>query len=55
MRVETLGSEEEIEEKHGCADGLEWARAYVARLNEKEKEDRETIKAEFSPSERIRP
>ena len=25
-RVETLGSEEEIEKKYGCPDGLEWAK-----------------------------
>ena len=36
-RVKTLGSEEEIEAKYGCADGLEWAKAYVAKLNEEEK------------------
>ena len=52
-RVETLGSEEEIEKKHGCADGLEWAKAYVARLNEAEKLGKEKIKVELSPTERI--
>lgn len=35
-RVETLGSEEEIEAKYGCPDGLEGAKAYVAKLNEEE-------------------
>ena len=29
-RVETLGTAEDIEKKHGCADGLAWARKYVA-------------------------
>lgn len=52
-RVETLGSEEEIEQKYGCADGLEWAKAYVARLNEEEKIGKEKIKVELSPAERI--
>ncbi len=54
-RVETLGSEEEIEKKYGCPDGLEWAKAYVARLNEEKKIQKEGIKIELSPSERINP
>lgn len=54
-RVEILGSEEEIEKKHGCPDGLEWAKAYVARLNEENKIKKERIKVELSPSERINP
>ncbi len=52
-RVEILGSEEEIEKKHGCPDGLEWAKAYVAQLNEEKKINKEKIKVELSPSERI--
>lgn len=54
-RIETLGSEEEIEKKHGCPDGLEWAKAYVARLNEEEKLGKETVTAQFSPTIRINP
>lgn len=54
-RVETLGSEEEIEEKYGCEDGLQWAKEYVARLNAEEKSGKENVKAEFSPRERIEP
>lgn len=54
-RVETLGSEEEIEEKYGCSDGLEWAKAYVSRLNEEKRNSKEKIKIELSPSERINP
>lgn len=54
-RVEILGSEEEIEKKHGCPDGLEWAKAHVARLNEENKIKKERIKVELSPSERINP
>lgn len=55
-RIETLGSEEEIEKKYGCPDGLEWAKAYVAQLNEEEKLGKDKIiKAEFSPVERISP
>lgn len=53
-RVETLGTEEEIEKKYGCADGLEWAKAYVEKLNNEEKiEKKEVVRAEFSPVERI--
>lgn len=52
-RVETLGTEEEIEEKYNCPDGLEWAKAYVAELNEKERLGQRTVKVEFSPTERI--
>ena len=54
-RVETLGSEEEIESKYGCEDGLEWAKEYVARLNEEERSRKEIVKAEFSQTERIPP
>mgnify|MGYP002544892531 CR=1 FL=1 len=54
-RVETLGTEEDIERRHGCADGLAWARAYVARLNEEEKRGKELVRAEFSPVGRIAP
>lgn len=54
-RVETLGSEEEIEEKYGCSDGLKWAKAYVSRLNEEKRNSKEKIKIELSPSERINP
>lgn len=54
-RVEILGSEEEIEKKHGCPDGLEWAKAHVARLNEEKKIQKERIKVELSPTERINP
>ena len=52
-RVETLGSEEEIERKYGCPDGLEWARAYVERLNEEEKLSKEKVRIELSATERI--
>lgn len=54
-KVEKLGTEEEIEKKYGCPDGLEWAKAYVARLNQDEKLGRKKIRAEFSPTERINP
>ena len=53
VRVETLGSEEEIERRHGCPDGLEWARQYVAGLNEEERLGRRKVRIELSPTESI--
>ena len=53
VKVETLGTEEEIEKKYGCPDGLEWAKAHVAELNERERLERETIKIELPPKTRI--
>lgn len=55
VKVERLGTEEEIEKKYGCPDGLAWARERLARLNEEERLSKEKIKAEFSPSRRIEP
>ncbi|MGM9734172.1 MAG: hypothetical protein ACI3YT_08655, partial [Prevotella sp.] len=52
-KIEVLGSEEEIEAKYGCPDGLEWAKAYVAKLNEQEKLGRQKLKIELSPAQRI--
>lgn len=54
-RVMTLGSEEEIERKHGCTDGLAWAKAYVEKLNEEEKLSKERVQIELSTAERIKP
>ncbi len=51
--METLGTEEEIERRYGCPDGLAWAKAYVARLNEEKKERKEKVKILLSPTERI--
>ena len=53
VKVETLGTEEEIEKKYGCPDGLEWAKAHVAEFNERERLERKTIKIELSPKARI--
>lgn len=54
-KIERLGSEEEIEKKYGCPDGLAWAKEYVARLNEEQKLGKKKVVASFSPSERIAP
>ena len=42
-KIERLGSEEDIERKHGCPDGLEWAKEYVARLNEEARLGRKKV------------
>lgn len=52
-KIETLGTEEEIEAKYGCPDGLEWAKAYVAELNEQAKLAKRKVKIELSSSKRI--
>ena len=52
-KIEVLGSEEEIEAKYGCPDGLEWAKTYVAKLNEQEKLGSQKLKIELSPAQRI--
>lgn len=54
-RVEILGSEEEIEKKYGCPDGLQWAKDHVAKLNEEEKLEKKKVTVEFSPGRRINP
>lgn len=54
-KIERLGSEEEIEKKYGCPDGLAWAKEYVARLNAEAQSGKEKVVASFSPTERIEP
>lgn len=49
-----MGSEEEIEKKYGCPDGLAWAKAYVEQLNAEEKLGKERIRVDLSPAERIK-
>ena len=53
-KIERLGSEEEIEKKYGCPDGLAWAKDYVAQLNEQERQGKQKVRIELSASERIR-
>ena len=55
VRVETLGTEEEIEKKHNCADGLAWAKAYVEKLNEEERLGKQRIKIELTPNAELDP
>ena len=51
--VETLGTEKELREKLNGEDPYEWARAYIAKLNQEEKEGKRKVKVEFSPDKRI--
>lgn len=47
--VERLGSLEEVRERAGGADPMEWAKAYVARLTEEEKAQRRVICPRLHP------
>ena len=51
--VEKLGTYEELEKKLNGIDPIEWAKAYIKDLNEKEKEDRKDVNIRFSPSTTI--
>ena len=52
--VEKLGTYDELKEKLGGQDPYEWARAYIAELNRKEKEGREPVViAKYSPSRQL--
>ncbi len=52
--VERLGSLEEVRQRAGGADPLEWAKAYVARLTEEEKAQRRVICPRLHPDVLIR-
>jgi len=51
--VETLGTEKELRSKLDGEDPYEWARAYIDKLNQEEKEGKRKVKVEFSPTKRI--
>ena len=53
-KVESLGSEEDIERKYGCADGLAWAKEYVARLNEERNQAKQKVNVSLAADERIK-
>ncbi|MEG2707440.1 MAG: IS1634 family transposase, partial [Erysipelotrichaceae bacterium] len=48
--IECLGSLDDIKAKHGCADPLEWAQAYVRELTLQEKLGKRKVKVEYAPS-----
>ena len=49
VTVEILGNAKEICEKHGVDDAEAWARAHVAELNRKAKEEESSLYISFSP------
>lgn len=53
--VERLGSPDEIRQKYGCGDPIEWARQYAQKLTEEEKAGKQKVKIELSPAARITP
>lgn len=53
ITVEKLGTETSLREKLGGQDPLEWAKAYVADLNRKEKEDNRQVIIKKQQSKRI--
>lgn len=54
-KVEKLGTEEGIEQKYGCPDGLAWAKEHVEELNRLRREGKEKVNVQLSPCERIEP
>lgn len=48
--VEKLGTEKELREKLNGADPYEWAKHYIDRLNQKEKEEKRTVLIPFKQS-----
>src|SRR5665648_13476 len=51
--VEKLSTEAEIKEKLNGQDPYKWAKAYIAELNEKTKEDSTEVMIQYSPSKLI--
>lgn len=50
ITVEKLGTEKELREKLNGADPYEWARQYIERLNQKEKEQQREVILKFKQS-----
>src|SRR5690554_1213999 len=51
--VEKLGTEAELRDKLNGQDPYEWAKKYIAQLNEKEKEENSKIMVQYSPTKLI--
>lgn len=51
--VEKLGTVEELQEKLGGRDPIEWAKEHIAELNRLEKEEKREVMAKYSPVKRI--
>ena len=51
--VEKLGTVEELSKKLNGQDPIKWAKAYIAELNKKEKEDSSKVMVQYSPTKLI--
>lgn len=51
--VEKLGTEKELREKLNGADPYEWAKNYIKKLNEQEKEEKRKVLVPFAQAKRI--
>ncbi len=51
--VEKLGTYAELSERLAGQDPIEWAKEYIAQLNEKEKEEHAKVIVQFSPTKQI--
>ena len=51
--VEKLGTYDELEKKLNGEDPIEWAKAYVAELTRKEKEEKREVMVRYSPAKQI--
>ncbi|MEI5987487.1 transposase, partial [Dehalobacter restrictus] len=51
--VEKLGTLAELEKKLNGEDPIEWAKKYIADLNQKEKEEQRDVLVKYSPSKII--
>ncbi|SNT31577.1 Transposase [Anaerovirgula multivorans] len=51
--VEKLGTEAELRDKLNGQDPYEWAKKYIAELNEKEKEETSKVMVQYSPTKLI--
>lgn len=52
--VEKLGTIRDLKEKLNGDDPIEWAKDYIAELNEKEKEKKKKIIVKYSPTKKIK-
>ncbi|MDW7651922.1 MAG: transposase, partial [Bacillota bacterium] len=51
--VEKLGTVNELSKKLNGQDPIEWAKKYIAELNQKEKEEKLEVLVKYSPSKLI--
>lgn len=51
--VEKLGTYEELQKKLNGQDPIEWAKAYVKELTQKEKEEKREVLVKYSPAKQI--